>query len=626
MADVNYYVDSTVAVSGDGSFGSPWKLLSNINWTTVQGSVDAGNTVYINLKRGSSWSGAPALNFGASGVVGRPITIRAYGVGTVPFINCSISTLRAIGTNNKVYIDITQIIFVGIQITASSDKINLRYCINKGNNGAFFWWQGGDVTIYNCIMYGCTSIGANFWINGTSGSVVMKNSIYVGNCGSLPTSAYLTIENSLLGGCGSGASWAYNDYSGFGGTNLLELDPKWTSWPIGAVYFVMTQDDQDITYAGQWESALAPYGKHHTFFINSEDNQTGVLHPLTGEEVTTLQGLITNGMELANHARIHNTFDKTTLFSITSTNANPTCNVDIVGNQIVLWCDEVVNRVTQTIGSNEMISDLQTAVVGKGWTITAGTGIQVIAPLKCAADSGGAQVVPFSPSTDKVAYRFYQPIADEDTWLLGTFGLTNTIFAYPNGNTDATVRAWLKDVAGHKGARGYNITSYLDTLSSIPIFNTACVNANYFTGGSTSATEAYVRERVRQFYLHAMCLGKGCVVLSHHLGGTTGLSANQIAWIASELAHLGVSIITYSQYVDAIKMDHSTADGYTYTKTYTDVANFNLIADSPCIGAGIDVGLTEDILGNPIAGTPDIGAYEYQPSAPPTSIIAYHRR
>ena len=45
----------------------------------------------------------------------------------------------------------------------------------------------------------------------------------------------------------------------------------------------------------------------------------------------------------------------------------------------------------------------------------------------------------------------------------------------------------------------------------------------------------------------------------------------------------------------------------------TDPANgdFTLQVTSPCINAGVDVGLTEDYAGNPIVGLPDIGAYEY---------------
>jgi hypothetical protein len=39
--------------------------------------------------------------------------------------------------------------------------------------------------------------------------------------------------------------------------------------------------------------------------------------------------------------------------------------------------------------------------------------------------------------------------------------------------------------------------------------------------------------------------------------------------------------------------------------------DYDIQSDSPCINAGVDVGLTTDYEGNPIVGNPDIGAYEY---------------
>lgn len=41
-------------------------------------------------------------------------------------------------------------------------------------------------------------------------------------------------------------------------------------------------------------------------------------------------------------------------------------------------------------------------------------------------------------------------------------------------------------------------------------------------------------------------------------------------------------------------------------------SDWNLAANSRCINHGVDVGLTQDYLGNPIVGVPDIGAYEKQ--------------
>ena len=74
----------------------------------------------------------------------------------------------------------------------------------------------------------------------------------------------------------------------------------------------------------------------------------------------------------------------------------------------------------------------------------------------------------------------------------------------------------------------------------------------------------------------------------------------------------------YNCFQDAAKSGSGT---YTDTGTLwaTDplftsptTGGFTLQAISPCINAGMDVGLTEDYAGNPIWGLPDIGAYEYQ--------------
>lgn len=57
------------------------------------------------------------------------------------------------------------------------------------------------------------------------------------------------------------------------------------------------------------------------------------------------------------------------------------------------------------------------------------------------------------------------------------------------------------------------------------------------------------------------------------------------------------------------------ADGIPFT---TD-DGFNLRPGSPAINAGAPTGDTVDIMGNPIVGEPDIGAYEYTPTGPATN-------
>ena len=55
--------------------------------------------------------------------------------------------------------------------------------------------------------------------------------------------------------------------------------------------------------------------------------------------------------------------------------------------------------------------------------------------------------------------------------------------------------------------------------------------------------------------------------------------------------------------------ENSVEDNPDFTSEFTD---FSLQVGSPAINAGTDVGLTQDILGNPMVGLPDMGAYEKQ--------------
>ena len=70
-----------------------------------------------------------------------------------------------------------------------------------------------------------------------------------------------------------------------------------------------------------------------------------------------------------------------------------------------------------------------------------------------------------------------------------------------------------------------------------------------------------------------------------------------------------------STYIEA-SITHPSSDittgNITSDPLFVSATNFALQSGSPCIGAGIDVGLLSDYLGNSIVGLPDIGAYENQ--------------
>jgi len=70
---------------------------------------------------------------------------------------------------------------------------------------------------------------------------------------------------------------------------------------------------------------------------------------------------------------------------------------------------------------------------------------------------------------------------------------------------------------------------------------------------------------------------------------------------------------TFAQFKSSY--NHELNSLYNQTPKFVDFENnnFQLQWNSPAIDVGLDLGLTEDYFGNPIYGTPDIGAFEYQP-------------
>jgi hypothetical protein len=67
----------------------------------------------------------------------------------------------------------------------------------------------------------------------------------------------------------------------------------------------------------------------------------------------------------------------------------------------------------------------------------------------------------------------------------------------------------------------------------------------------------------------------------------------------------------------------NNVEGAASALGFVDVANHNyhLQATSPAVNAGIAVGYTQDLEGNPIVGAPDAGAYEYGDGSVPTPYV-----
>lgn len=143
---------------------------------------------------------------------------------------------------------------------------------------------------------------------------------------------------------------------------------------------------------------------------------------------------------------------------------------------------------------------------------------------------------------------------------------------------------------------GYNATS----TSSVNIFNNTIYSYDWFGIDITEFFPAVVKNNI--FSNGGTCIRKQV--------GTLLTTSNNLWNIATG----NVLIYGAFEYTMANITDFE-ATAQTGNPLFTNAAtgDFTLQAGSPAINAGVDVGLTHDILGNEIEGLPDIGAIEYKP-------------
>jgi hypothetical protein len=167
---------------------------------------------------------------------------------------------------------------------------------------------------------------------------------------------------------------------------------------------------------------------------------------------------------------------------------------------------------------------------------------------------------------------------------------------------DATIEAATRDAGA---LVGLGATASSGSLASVNLFNLNRVGSNYLNGVS----EADTRARARWFAEYTKVCG-GVGILENH---DNAISAENIGYCFAEWnLDPAVQVLTVAEIAAAIRADHTSADGLTYTKTYTDAFDMRLQTGSPLINAGVDVGLVFDHVGTavPQGAAPDIGAYE----------------
>lgn len=594
-----YYVGADGTSSKAGAT-SPDSFLTYMSLATHNASTFLPGDTIIVLGNHGIFSGN--LKIPSSGLTLLPINY--IGHHSPIFTGDATASLQV---TNRSYINVSRMIFttIVVLVNSNSSNINIDYCIIKNTAGiGLTVTTGGSVTVRNCNIHSSGNYGVRITTAGNT--INLYNNLIYGHptmgveiaAGNLGTADYnIIIGNTALVNTNLSFGAGYTD----GGHNIVNSVPKIRHYRNDTAYFCVTCDDQGSSdYWRQVVDALPSSIKTNYF------PQTAGLTAAMQADIIALHN--TGRCVIGNHTQTHSPLNIATAFSITTTNAVPTCNVDVAGDLLTLATTTPGNTVTIAL-VGKTITDLKTAVAGKGWTITNTANVQNAFMLSSLADSAGAQAVPYSPIPDIVApnYMYFRnEITGANNVLQSLLGFRPRTMSFPFNVSSNDSILYLLNIENMYASR-IGVTGSR-TLSSINRFNLYSIMNNTLKGDGTEST---IRRAANHIFTWAKDGGFFVAFLAHD---ATEFTVQQWVWLVDELLLLGAQIITMEEAITNIIDDHATADNITYTKTYSDISDYTLLQGSAAIDSGLNVGNINDFYNNPVPrhGGVDIGAFEYK--------------
>jgi hypothetical protein len=363
-------------------------------------------------------------------------------------------------------------------------------------------------------------------------------------------------------------------------------------------------DTGAASYVQSLESTFAARGKRGSWFVSSVSIPS---------YLSQIQSVNTNKIfEIGCHGYSHSYLNLTgNIYSITKVGA--TIDVDRDTDTITINPGGTVTGFKA-----KTLAAIQTELEGLGCTVgTLTAGLVNTSLGEIMADSSGAQASPYTPqllidATGATGF-FKTEVVDAKTILDTAISTASTSFATPGGAATANVEAVVK-LAGFAGCR--NVYDQADAewnLTLIDLFQLSHFGVSGFITYS-SATDAQVRARTRSICEMAASSGSIIFLLAHDATECTAAQWAIILDTIAEYSENDIKVMSMSDALNYIKTSGlwSTADDRTYSRTWTDLTDYHLLPLSPCINAGVDLGITTDYAGNkrPQGLAPDMGPYE----------------
>ena len=510
MADQNIYIDSGADPGGDGSYGSPYDAVGDINWTTggansIYDWVAADHDVFVNFAGGGSYtSGLGVLE---SGVEGHPITIRPYGSGDKPSFSKSTSPVVNIWQRN--YVDFEEL---EINVGDDDDKafqgnqvhhINLTdldFPAGNGHGMHFIASNYNDthhINVLNCTFDQLTGRAIEFWMQeGETGGGADEG-----------TFRQIRVAHNRITDC-------------FSGVNIIDGD-EW-----GRV------------------NDCSPY---------DIDIDSNYMHTIGEYWVRIRPGTREGG---ANYIRRNECYNAGSL------------DVEHINAFQLSWTRDLIVEDNYLDGVETAVSDGCGIIIDWGYTsndhLSDNVTVRRNRITGCLASMPGKGISIWKGTNCNI----YNNLC----W--------NNGINYKIGNSECTGNAYYNNVG--YAATSYNVQIGAGSAASTwknNIFHTAPY------GMYIAADAVMPTEENNCFYNHSTT-DKYLVDTGNQTPHATDILANP-------------------------KMVNPVDNKYKLRK------------GSPCINAGVDVGLTKDYDKRPVPhnGTPDIGAYEYEKRSTPEPIV-----
>ena len=473
----------------------------------------------------------------------------------------------------------------GIYVT-SSGTVNLYNNViagYKGGNGIDL--AGGTVNISNNYV-GSPVTKTKYAIVRESGTVNATNNMAMRNWDN--TSAAM--------------QGTFNTNTG----NIITSIPKYRTPKRGGILSINIDDSDAV--GTDWllalETSLANHGMKATHFVSGYS---------ASDNAVALKAMSDRGViEIGSHGWSHSYLDNAAT-ALTVVKAGATITVDRDADTIT-----ISGAGTVTGFKAKSLSDIGAELEALGVTVTnLGTGVVSLLTQGESLTGVAGQAITDAYNMpllidNTAATGFYKSeMVNSKDALETAIGRSVVSIATPNNAASANTKA-AAIAAGYESLR-YSDVSNASVNWLLPSYD-LYLGAGANGGNFVSATPEEVRQAAYRYGQMIVESGSFMNVFFHYNGGAPVMSNAMFDTMLDALAEIpGLVVTSYGDAISRIKAAGSTADNVTYTRTWTGAADYSLLSNSPLINAGTDVGLTTDILGNPMRGSAwDIGAYEYQ--------------